>query len=224
MSRVHAKAQQRAAFFDMDKTLVPVNTGIRYARWRVGRGEMKRTELLRILGWSLQYTFGLVDAQAVSTFAARTMSGIDEESFREECRTWVTADVIPLLTEKARREVELKRREGYVLAILSGSSPYAIEPLAKELGIEHILCSRLTVAHGRFTGAVEPPLAFAEGKVTLAQAWAEDHHVSLQKSVFYSDSISDLPMLEVVGEPRIINPDPRLKRIAKKRSWPIERW
>ena len=65
---------RRAAFFDMDKTLVPVNTGIRYARWRVQRGEMKRAELLRVLGWSLQYTLGLVDAKAVSTFAARTFS------------------------------------------------------------------------------------------------------------------------------------------------------
>lgn len=224
MSTSPSHGAQRAAFFDMDKTLVPVNTGIRYARWRVRRGEMKRTELLRILGWSFQYTLGLVDAQAVSTFAARTMSGIDEASFREECRAWVLSDVIPLLTDKARREVERKRREGYVLAILSGSSPYAIEPLAQELGIEHILCSRLTVSHGRFTGTIEPPLAFAEGKVTLAKAWAQDHGVSLHESVFYSDSISDLPMLEVVGEPRIINPDPRLQRVAKKRCWPIERW
>ena len=208
----------------MDKTLVPVNTGIRYARWRVSRGEMKRTELLRILGWSFQYTLGLVDAQAVSAFAARTMAGIDEEGFREECRTWAVADVIPRLTDKARREVELRRREGYELVILSGSSPYAIEPLARELGIDHILCSRLTVSHGRFTGTIEPPLAFAEGKVTLAKGWAEDHRVSLPKSVFYSDSISDLPMLEVVGEPRIINPDPRLRRVAKQRGWPIERW
>ena len=215
---------QRAAFFDMDKTLVPVNTGIRYARWRVQRGEMKRAELLRVLGWSLQYTLGLVDAKSVSTFAARTMTGIDEASFREECHAWFLADVLPMVTQKARAEVELKRREGYVLVILSGSSPYATEPLANALGIDHVLCSRLTVSEGRFTGTIVPPLAFAEGKVTLAEGWAEDHNVSLKESVFYTDSISDLPMLDLVGEPRIINPDPRLKRLAKKRGWSIERW
>ena len=215
---------RRAAFFDMDKTLVPVNTGIRYARWRVQRGEMKRAELLRVLGWSLQYTLGLVDAKAVSTFAARTMTGIDEARIREECHAWFLSDVLPMVTAKARAEVELKRREGYVLVILSGSSPYATEPLAEALNIDHVLCSRLTVESGRFTGSIVPPLAFAEGKVTLAQGWAEDHNVSLQESVFYTDSISDLPMLDAVGEPRIINPDPRLKRLAKQRGWSIERW
>ncbi|MFO0710683.1 MAG: HAD family hydrolase [Sandaracinus sp.] len=213
----------RAALFDMDKTLVRANTGIRYARWRVRRGEMPTSELARVLGWSLQYTFGLVDAEAVSRYAARTLTGVDESSFAEECRGWFREDVLPLVADEARREVE-RMREGHVLAILSGSSPYAAGPLADELGIPHVLCTRLVVEGGRFTGEVVSPLAFGHGKVTLAEAWAREHGVDLAQSVFYSDSISDLPMLERVGRARVINPDPRLRWTARRRRWPIEHW
>ncbi len=214
----------RAAFFDMDKTLVRANTGVLYARWRVRQKRMPARELARVLSWSLQYTMGVVDAEAVSRFAARTLTGVDESVFAEECLQWFRDDVLPRVAERARAEVEAKKREGYVLAILSGSSPYAAEPLATELGIPHVLCTRLEVQGGRFTGEVLAPLAFGEGKVTLASAWARTHGVDLRKSVFYTDSISDLPMLEEVGDARIVNPDPRLRWTARRRGWPIERW
>lgn len=214
----------RAALFDMDKTLVRANTGIRYARWRVRKKQMRSRELAKVLGWSLQYTLGVVDAEAVSRFAARTLTGIEERSFAAECLGWFHDDVLPLVAPDAREEVERMRREGYVLAILSGSSPYATEPLAKELGIPHVLCTRLAVSEGRFTGEVVAPLAFGRGKVVLAERWAREHGVDLDASVFYSDSISDLPMLERVGEARVINPDPRLRWEARRRGWRVDRW
>jgi HAD superfamily hydrolase (TIGR01490 family) len=214
----------RAALFDMDKTLVRANTGVLYARWRVRQRQLPARELVRVLSWSLQYTLGVVDAESVSRFAARTLTGLDEARFAEECRLWFREDVLPRVAARARAEVEARRSEGYVLAILSGSSPYATEPLAAELGIAHVLCTRLAVSEGRFTGEVVAPLAFGAGKVTLATAWARTHGVDLGRSVFYTDSISDLPMLERVGEARIVNPDPRLRWAARRRGWPIERW
>jgi phosphoserine phosphatase len=131
----------RAALFDMDKTLVRANTGVLYARWRVRQKKLPARELARVLSWSVQYTLGIVDAQAVSRFAARTLTGVDEERFAEECRAWFREDVLPRVAERARVEVEAKKREGYLLAILSGSSPYAAEPLAAELGIPVPGCS-----------------------------------------------------------------------------------
>jgi HAD superfamily hydrolase (TIGR01490 family) len=172
----------------------------------------------------MQYTLGIVDAEAVSRFAARTLTGIEEATFAEECRGWFREDVLPRVAARARAEVDAKKHEGYVLAILSGSSPYAAEPLAAELGIPHVLCTRLQITGGRFTGEVVAPLAFGEGKVTLASAWARAHGIDLRRSVFYTDSISDLPMLEQVGQARVVNPDPRLRWTARRRGWPIERW
>lgn len=214
----------RAAFFDMDKTLVPVNTGELYARWRFRRGESGLGDVLRVGWWSVQYTFGLVDADAVSRYAARTLEGRDERAFADECREWYAAMVRPHLTDHARREVDRRRQDGYLLAVLTGSSPYAAGPLAEDLGIDHVISSRLEVVGGCFTGEVESPLCYGPGKVARALDWSARHAVDLAASAFYTDSLSDLPMLERVGEPRIVNPDPRLRALARSRGWPIEIW
>ena len=215
---------RRAAFFDMDKTLVRANTGVLYARWRFRRGESGVRDLMRVAWWSAQYSAGVVDAGAVSRFAASTLSGREEEAFADECRAWFREMVLPIVAVRGRQEVERRRREGYVLAILTGSSPYAARPLGEELGIEHALSSTLEVTDGRFTGLVEPPLCFGEGKVERARRFAEAHDVDLTASVFYTDSVSDLPMLRAVGEPIVVNPDPRLRVHARRHGWRSERW
>lgn len=214
----------RAALFDMDKTLVRVNTGSLYVRWRMRRGESGFADMARVSWWTLQYTFGLVDAEAVSRYGARVLAGRDEAAFAEECEEWYRTMVRPYVTEAARREVSRRRGEGLVTAIVTGSSPYGAMPLAAELGIDHVVASQLRVHEGRFTGEVEPPLCFGVGKVQRAERWAAEHGIDLARCVFYSDSLSDLPMLERVAEARVINPDPRLARIARKRGWPVEHW
>jgi HAD superfamily hydrolase (TIGR01490 family) len=214
----------RAAFFDMDHTLVRVNTGRVFARWRYDRGTSSLLDVAKVAWWSLQYAAGTVDAAAVSAYAATALTGVPEHAFADECRAMYEQRVRMHLTDFARRAVEARRREGLLPVILTGSSPYTAAPLADELGIEHVLSSRLQVVEGRFTGAMEAPLCFGAGKVVHASAWARDHAVDLSASAFYTDSVSDLPMLERVGEPRVINPDLRLRRVARRRGWPIESW
>lgn len=214
----------RAAFFDMDRTLVRVNTGNLYLSWRMKRGQAGVRDFLRVSGWMLQYTLGVVDAPRVTTLALRSLAGTEEDAFRAECREWYDAMVRQHVTALAREAVEARRRAGYTLVILSASTPYATAPLADDLGIEHVLCTRLAVHEGRFTGAYEDPLVYGAGKVTVAERWAREHSIDLAASTFYTDSVSDLPMLERVGEPRVINPDPRLRVRALVRGWPVERW
>ncbi len=214
----------RVAFFDLDKTLVRANTGILYARWRYARGETPLREMIRIFGWSLQYTLGVVDAAAVSTYAARTIGGRDEAAFAEECEAWYLAMVRPLIAEAARREVKKRKDEGLRTVILTGSTPYGARPLARELGMDDVIASTLEVRDGKLTGNVEAPLCFGVGKVERARRWAEQHGASLEDSIFYTDSISDLPMLLLVKEPRVVNADPRLAVEARRRGWPTERW
>ncbi len=215
---------KRAAFFDLDRTLVRVNTGPLYVRWRMRQKQMGVRDLLRASWWTLQYTFGVIDADAVSRAAARSLTGMDEEAFRRECAAWVEGEVLAYVTAAARAEVERHKTDGSLCALLTGTSPYVADPVAAHLGVEHVLSSRMAVRGGRFTGAVEPPLCYGAGKVERARAWAAEHGVDLARSVFYTDSVSDLPMLEAVGEPRVVNPDPRLSALARRRGWSIERW
>ncbi|MFW6050507.1 MAG: HAD family hydrolase [Myxococcota bacterium] len=213
----------RAALFDMDRTLVRVNTGNLFMRWRFRRRQAGVGDMMRFAGWMMQYTFGVVDFQQVTTRALAGLAGEDEAALRDECREWYELMVRPHVSDDARREVARCREQGMEVAILSASTPYATAPLAEELGIDHVLCTQLEVWDGKFTGTCEQ-LCYGHGKVKVAERWAERRGVDLDRSAFYTDSVSDLPMLERVGEPRIVNPDPRLHLLARRRGWQIERW
>jgi len=216
--------KKRGAFFDMDKTLVQANTGVLYARWRFRRGESGMRDMARVMWWSAQYAAGIVDAGAVSTYAASTLRGIDEAAFAEQCRLWFDEMVRPIVRAGARDVIEKHRADGDILAILTGSTPYAAGPLGEALGIPHRIASTLEVRGGAFTGLVEAPLCFGEGKVARAEKFAIEHDIDLDASSFYTDSISDLPMLMRVGKPVVVNPDPRLAVRARRQGWPVQHW
>jgi HAD superfamily hydrolase (TIGR01490 family) len=110
---------------------------------------------------------------------------------------------------------------GDVVALLTGGTRYLNDWLAADLGIEHILASRLEVRDGRFTGKPDGRLCYAKGKVEHAERFAEERGVDLSASWYYADSITDVAMLERVGHPVVVNPDPRLRVEAKRRGWPI---
>lgn len=212
-----------AAFFDMDRTLVRVNTGRLYVRWRFRRREAGLRDVARFARWMAQYTVGVIDPEEVTRKAIATLRGTEEERFRREMEQWWQTQVRPEISEDARREVMRCRGEGFEPVILTASTKYAAYPLARELAIEHVLCSELEVDEGRFTGRCEH-LCYGPGKVEAAERWAQVHGVDLGRCLFYTDSFSDLPMLERVGHPRIVNPDPRLRWSAARRGWRVQRW
>jgi HAD superfamily hydrolase (TIGR01490 family) len=213
-----------AALFDVDRTLVNVNTARLYARWQMDQRKAGWREYLAVGGVLLQYTFGTLDAERAATQAFQAVRGTSEAKLRAECLDWYARVVRPHISRRGRREVARHREQGALCAILSASTPYLTEPLAAELGIDHVMCTRLTVSDGLFTGSWDPPLCYGAGKVAHARAWADEHGIDLARSTFYTDSISDLPMLEAVGSPVVVNPDPRLLLLAARRRYPVEFW
>jgi HAD superfamily hydrolase (TIGR01490 family) len=214
----------RAALFDVDRTLVTVNTARLYVRWRLSLNQASLLDYARMTHVLFQYALGTLDVDKAARVAFQAVRGQDEALLRDECLAWYRRVVRPYISSHGRREVERARGEGQLVALLSASTPYLTEPLAEDLGIEHVICTRLEVADGVFTGAWEPPLCYGPGKVERARVWAAEHGVDLSRSTFYTDSISDLPMLEAVGTPRVINPDPRLRLLALRRRYPVESW
>jgi phosphoserine phosphatase len=98
-----------------------------------------------------------------------------------------------------------------------------VEPLAAHLGFPgQYVCTHLESQDGHLTGHIVPPVCLGSGKVVWAERFAAEHYVDLSASHFYTDSITDLPLLERVGHPVAVNPDARLRRLARKRDWPIE--
>lgn len=221
---LRATTMRRAAFFDMDRTLLLVNSADRWVRWQVRNGEAPRSELIKLAGWLAQYTLGILDVEALADQVVSGYRGVSEAMLREKVARWVRAEVLATLSQQARSELDARRSRGDVCVLLTSATPYAAEPVASAVGIAHVLCSRLDVRDGLLTGTHLRPLCYGHGKVTLAEQFAREHDVDLASSSFFTDSISDLPMLERVGEPYAVNPDPRLRIAALRRRWPVLWW
>lgn len=213
-----------AAFFDMDRTLLRCNSGTMWVKWLRRRGELSRYWQLRALGWIAQYKLAILDMESVTARVIADMKGDDEGEMRRKALEFFETEVRQHVSPIGLQALERHRREGHVVAILSTSTPYVTEPLAKHLGIEHVLCTRLGVADGKFDGTHVKPACYGAGKVFWAEKFAADNQVDLAASYFYTDSYTDLPMLQRVGIARVVNPDTRLRRYARRAGWMMEEW
>jgi len=212
-----------AALFDMDRTLLDATSGTLYARYLYRSGQIGRRQLARVAWWGLLGRLGLLDVQALLPRMLVDIAGDDESALRRTSDLWFVADLLPHVTEVGLQRVAEHKAQGHVVAIVSGSTQYAVGPLADHLGIPgKYVCTHIESENGRLTGRIVPPVCYGEGKVVWAQRFAADLDVDLSASYFYTDSISDLPLLEQVAHPVAVNPDPRLRRLARQRGWPIE--
>lgn len=216
---------RRAALFDLDRTLIRRDSASLYVRYQRDLGEVGRAYSLRVGWWLLKYTFGVIDAEKVAERALESYRGKEEAWMVERCRGWFRDYVLPHVSHAGRDAVRRHRDAGDVVAIVTGATRYAAEPLAEELGIDHVVCTELEVdTEGRFTGRLRQPMCYGAGKITRTERLAESLGFRLSEASFYSDSITDRPLLEEVAEPVVVNPDQRLRRLAKQRGWRVERW
>jgi len=208
-SRAGSRSGRRVgAFFDLDKTLISENSGSLYMKYRYEQGEISGWELLKGLGtWSRD--------------TMQQFKGDSERALARQARVWMEERVVPTLYPEAESIVADHLAKGHVVAIVSGATKFVVKPLAEHLGIKHLLYTRLEVESGRFTGRVVEPICFEDGKIYWLQQLVEEQNVDLARSYFYTDSITDLPLLDLVGHPVVTNPDPRLYREAKRRRWPV---
>lgn len=196
-----------------------------YVRYQYARGEATLLDLAKVSYWVLQYTFGVIDAERVAASALRSLRGTDEAALAKRCEEWFEEMVRPHVAERGRAAVKKHLAEGDIVAIVTAATPYASRPLAKELGIQHIAASNLELdERNRFTGRLEKPFCYGPGKIARAEALGKELGFSLDEAIFYSDSYTDLPLLERAGDRVCVNPDPRLRRVARARGWRIEKW
>jgi HAD superfamily hydrolase (TIGR01490 family) len=212
-----------AALFDMDKTLLRVDTGMSWTKFLYRRGELPRAMLAKAMYWATLYKLAVLDMETVFTRLCMDLEGDLEAEMIAKCDIWYREHIAPHVAPAARVAVEHHRQAGHTIVLATGSTAYAARPVAKGVGIEHVLSSELEVVAGAFTGRPRA-LCFGKHKVALAEQWAEAHGIDLARSFFYSDSYNDLPMLARVGTAIAVNPDARLRRHARKNGWAIQQW
>jgi putative phosphoserine phosphatase/1-acylglycerol-3-phosphate O-acyltransferase len=211
---------QIGAFFDLDRTLVAGFSVFTFLLDGFMSGRVGPSGIAQFLRAALSFQLG---RQGFSSFVSETLTLLggafeaDVEAIADRIFTErLAGDVFP----EARALVHAHLRKGHTVAIVSSATRYQAEPLARDLGIPHVLCTRLEVENGRFTGRFVRPTCYGEGKLTAARALADAHGVDLADSYFYTDSDEDLPLLDAVGRPRPTNPNGRLAAVAERRGWP----
>ena len=212
------------ALFDMDRTLIDTHTAKLYVRFQRDLKEIGLLYTLRTSYWLLQYTFGVIDAEEVARHVLASYRGKTDVWLTERCQGWFESHVRERISVIGRARVREHIRAGHAVAIATSAVRHIAQPLARELSIPHVVCSELEVRDGELTGSFNRPLCYGEGKLERAKALVRSLGARLEQTAFYTDSITDLPLLEAVGHPVVVNPDARLRRAAKRRGWLIEDW
>ena len=212
-----------AAFFDLDRTLISGSSTFTFgvAAWRASLldGRRLRGDAVRALSFRL---FGASDERSAST-RDRLLDAIRDVP--EEDLAALNGVILPRLVEQVRPEsrelIEMHRAEDREQWIVSASAQGIVEPLAHAIGMTGGIGTRIAVRDGVYTGELDGPFVYGDGKVEAIRAIAEERHYDLERCFAYSDSISDRPMLELVGHPVAVNPDRGLETLARARGWPI---
>ena len=213
-----------AAFFDLDKTIVARSSPLVLGRSFFREGLITRSSLLKSL--YAQFVFHLMGAdeekmERLREEAAKLTSGWEQAKVREVV-TEVLEDVIsPLIYAEALELIHDHRAAGRLICIVSSSPEEIVDPLARMLEVDRFIATRPKVVDGRYTGELDF-YAYGPQKAQAIQELATELGLDLDGSFAYSDSTTDLPMLEAVGNPVAVNPDRALRRIAIERGWRIE--
>lgn len=211
------------AFFDMDHTVLTIDTATSWIRWRALRREIGRLELARAMWYGALYKAAVLDLEVLADKLVAELAGQPEAEMVEKAELWRRDTVEGAVAVAARRAIAWHRERGDELVLLTGATQYAAEAVGRLLGFEHVLCSRLEVESGRFTGRLSTR-CWGPHKVAMAERFAGEHGLDLARSWFYSDSYNDLPMLSRVGNAIVVNPDVRLRRFARRARWRVEHW
>lgn len=213
-----------AALFDFDGTIIAGYSATAMLQEKIKRREMTAEELVQTVNVIAQYSTGNMGFSGLMSGAAKFMKGVTEESYFEFGEELYEKHIARKVYPEARALIEAHQAKGHTVAIVSSATIYQIEPTARDLDIEHVLCSQYEVKKGEFTGNIIRPLCFGEGKVIASEKLAERMNLDLDKSYFYSDSYDDIELLERVGKPRPLNPNGKLREVAQENDWPLEKY
>ncbi|HVI94224.1 MAG TPA: HAD family phosphatase [Anaeromyxobacter sp.] len=217
---------ERAAFFDVDGTLVRTNIVHAFAFYAMNQGSILGTAwqtVRTVASIPMFIATDRLDRKLFNELFYRYYAGQSEDRL-ETLAEELFEDVLrPAVYPGAARLVEEAKRAGCRIVFVTGALDFTVRRLASFLGADDLIANRMRFVQGIATGQVVPPIIEGAHKALAIRDYCVRERVALERSFAYSDSFSDYPMLAVVGHPAAVNPDPRLARVARAYEWPILR-
>lgn len=210
------------AIFDLDNTLIAGDSDHGWGEFLVAQNIVDATYYQKMNDQFYQdYQNGQLDMSAYLAFSLAPLGKLNPSELEPLHKQFMAEVIEPLWLPKAEALLETHKKNGDTLIIITSTNRFVVEPICKKLGVEHLIATELEQQNNQFTGRVSGVPSFKEGKVTRLNQWLEQSGLNLEGSSFYSDSINDLPLLEIVDHPVAVDPCPQLKEIAHEREWEI---
>lgn len=212
-----------AAFFDLDKTVIAKSSTLAFSKPFFDQGLLNRRAVLKSTYAQFFFLMSGADHDQMDrmrSYVTNMCTGWDVEQIKSIVNETLHDIVDPLVFAEAADLIADHKLCGRDVVVVSASGEEIVAPIARGLGATHAMATRMVVEEGRYTGEIAF-YCYGEGKVEAIRALAAREGYALEHCYAYSDSITDLPMLEAVGHPTVVNPDRALRKEATARGWPV---
>jgi putative phosphoserine phosphatase/1-acylglycerol-3-phosphate O-acyltransferase len=214
---------QIGAFFDFDGTLIAGYSASAFYQERIRRFELTASEMVRSVAALLEMSIRGADVSKLMEIAVSQWAGRREEEVRELFDDLFAKRIAGMVYPEAREIVKAHLRAGHTVALASSATRYQLAALAADLHLDNVLCSEVEVVRGYFTGYVSGDVLWGPAKARAVKEFSAARNVDLKQSFAYANGDEDVPFLELVGNPRALNPASELTSVARQRDWPISR-
>ena len=210
------------ALFDLDNTLLAGDSDYLWGVFLVEKGLVEASLYEEVNErFYKQYADGELDIHEFLNFSLNPLSKIASDTLNELHEEFMQSHIRPIMTSLGQDTINQHKQSGDTTLIITATNSFVTAPIAKAFGAEHLIATEPEIIDGQYTGKIAGIPSFQEGKITRLNDWMTTNNKSLLNSTFYSDSHNDLPLLEVVDNPIVVDGDDTLRDVAEERNWPV---
>jgi HAD superfamily hydrolase (TIGR01490 family) len=208
--------------FDLDNTLLSGDSDHEWGNFLISKNLVDAASYKASNeAFFAQYKLGTLDIYEYSAFSFKPLAEHTMDELKTLHAEFMENIIHPMIGQKARDLVSAHRAQGHTLMVITATNSFITRPIVKEFGITHLIATEPRLIDGRFTNEIEGTPCFQDGKVVRLEQWLKTNQATLEGSIFYSDSINDLALMEKVGTAVAVDPDDKLRLIAKDNGWKI---
>ena len=208
--------------FDLDNTILNGDSDYAMVNYLVQTNILDESAAIQNQQFIEDYNRGELDFDAYTSFALSAYIGLTLEEINQLILPFVAKVIEPLINIFALKMIHDHGDQGDTILLASATNELIVRPIAQRLDIPNVIGTQVEFINNQCSGAYIPPSALGAGKLELVTQWmARNDYTEFEDVTFYSDSINDLPLLEAVGHPKVVSPDPALEKIAAARGWAI---
>ncbi|KRO34348.1 MAG: hypothetical protein ABS21_03135 [SAR86 cluster bacterium BACL1 MAG-121105-bin34] len=208
--------------FDLDNTILNGDSDYAMVNYLVHTNILDESAAIQNQQFIEDYNRGELDFDAYTSFALSAYIGLTLEEINQLILPFVAKVIEPLINIFALKMIHDHGDQGDTILLASATNELIVRPIAQRLDIPNVIGTQVEFINNQCSGAYIPPSALGAGKLELVTQWmARNDYTEFEDVTFYSDSINDLPLLEAVGHPKVVSPDPALEKIAAARGWTI---